>query len=425
MSRTVKTFFKNSVFLFLIIWIALLLLTINRHIKREPNTYNSEIWADKAGYYVYLPATFIYNWNGQSMPDSIDKKTGDGFKIINNNITTKYPMGVAVMMSPFWLINHYFIANTKDGFSFSYTLISSIACTFYVLIGLFISYACYKKYTTSIPSLLITILIFISTNLFYYTVLENGMSHGFSFFWFAILLYVILNIKLKSSINYNDTLLLGLSIGFIMLIRPINCIFCLPYFLILFINNPNIKSTIKNLFFTSKSVLLYLLPVILFLPQVLYYKYTSKITPAYNGEGFPYLAHPHIMEVLFAPNNGLFLYTPIVFFIFVFLFIYRKNIQSIIPICVLFALVVYTYASWWSTELGCAFGHRSIVEFYSFIFLPLTFVNLPRKIKFTFIFIFALCTLYTLKLSLSYDSCFEGTYWDWSTYLTLLFSNIK
>ncbi len=417
----------RTLIIFLVLWTGLLLITFNKHIRKEPYTYHSEIWADKAGYYVYLPATFIYNWQGNNMPDSIGRKTGKGFKIIDNHIVTKYPMGVAVMMAPFWLVNHYFIADTKDGFSSSYTFVSSVAATFYVLLGLFISYCCYKKFTTSISSLLITVLLFVSTNLFYYTVLENGMSHSFSFFWFALLLFVLLEIRQRSyAITYKDTLLLGIIIGFIMLIRPINCLFCLPYFLILVIDNPNRTSTLKELLFTGKSAFLYALPLIIFAPQIYYYKLTSAIRPAYSGEGFPYLTHPHILDVLFAPNNGLFLYTPIVFFLFLFLFIFRKNIPFIVPICAVFSLVVYTYASWWSTELGCGFGHRSMVEFYSFIFLPLTFVNISRKIKFTFIFIIVLCTLYTLKLSLSYDGCFESSnYWDWKEYVTLLFSNIK
>ncbi|WP_018344403.1 hypothetical protein [Cytophaga aurantiaca] len=416
----------RTLIIFLVLWIGLLLITFNKHLRREPNTYHSEIWADKAGYYVYLPATFIYHWQGDSIPESIHKQKGDGFKIIGNHVVTKYPMGVAVMMSPVWLVNHYFIADVKDGFSFSYTLVSSVAATFYVLIGLFISYACYKKYTTSIRSLSICILLFISTNLFYYTVLENGMSHAFSFFWFSLLLFVILDIKQRTSITYKDTLSLGIITGFIMLIRPINCVFCLPYFLILVIQNPNIKSTIKELLFTTKSLLIYLLAILIITPQIIYYKSISSIKAPYSGEGFSYLTSPKILSVLFAPENGLFLYTPIVLFIFVLLFIYRKSIPFIIPICVLFSLVVYVYASWSSPELGCAFGYRGMVEFYSLIFLPFAFINVSRKLKFTFIFIAVLCTLYTLKLSLSYDGCFGGSnYWDWSTYSKLLFSNIK
>ena len=39
-------------------------------------------------------------------------------------------------------------------------------------------------------SIILTAFVFLSTNLFYYTVIENGMSHSFSFFWFSLLLYI-------------------------------------------------------------------------------------------------------------------------------------------------------------------------------------------------------------------------------------------
>ncbi|WP_299250824.1 hypothetical protein [uncultured Cytophaga sp.] len=414
-------------FIFFILWICLLLFTFNRHIRRDPYGYTSEIYADKAGYYVYLPATFIYNWQGNNIPDKIAKNPGMAFENIDNYIYTKYPMGVAVMMSPFWLINHYFIANPNDGFSFSYTMISSVASTFYVLLGLFISFACFKKYTSPIQALIITVTLFASTNLFYYTTLENGMSHSFSFFWFSLLLFVMIDIKQRSYIvTYKDILLIGTTIGFIALIRPINCIFCLPYFLILIIQNPNAITTIKELFFTTKSIFLYLIPIIIISPQVIYYKIISTIRLPYGHEGFPYLMNPRILKVLFAPNNGLFLYTPIALFILLFIFINRKKSPFTIPIYVLFGLVIYTYASWWSTELGCAFGHRSMVEFYTIIFLPLAYIELSKKMKFIVGSIAILSILYNLKLSLSYDICFMGSYyWDWDTYLTLLFSNIK
>jgi hypothetical protein len=416
----------NTLLFFLVLWTGLLLLTFNRHIRREPNTYQSEIFADKAGYYVYLPATFIYNWNGSSMPDSIDKKTGDGFEIINSHIATKYPMGAAIMMAPIWLINHYFIANPNDGFSFSYTLISSIASTLYVLLGLFISYISFKKYTPSSYALLITACIFFSTNLFYYTIIETGMSHSFSFFWFSLLLFTILKIKEQKQVKYSDAITLGITVGFIILLRPINFIFCFPYFLMLIIKNSNAKSIIKELLLSTKSILLYLSPVLIFAPQLFYYKYISTVSAAYKGTGFPYLTNPKILEVLFAPENGLFLYAPVLFFILLSYIFYREPAFFIIPVCLLACMVIYTYSSWQNPELGCAFGHRSMVEFYSFLFLPLTCINMSKKIKNTFIFTVILSTLYTLKISLSYDRCFYGNNdWDWSAYLTLLFDNIK
>jgi hypothetical protein len=413
--------------IFLALWLILLLITFNRHIRRIPNTYNSEIWADKAGYYVFLPATFIYQWQGTQMPDSIHLKTGKGFDIIENNIVTKYPMGVAIMLLPFWVINHYFIADPSDGFSFSYTLISSVASTFYVLAGLFISYFCMRKFASRARSILLTLFLFLSTNLLYYTIIETGMSHSFSFFWFSLLLYIILKIKNQQKTETSDAIILGLTLGAIILIRPINCIFCFPYFMILFIHSSDYKQTFIQLFLSTKSLYICIIPLLLFAPQLYYYSYTSGISPAYSGEGFIYLSNPKIAEVLFSPNNGLFLYTPIVCFLMLFyLFNIKNYAKTLIPIILLFVLIVFVYGSWWSYELGCAFGHRSMVEFYSFLFLPLAIIDMPKKIKNTAIFIGILCFIYSLKLILSYDGCFYGNNdWDWNAYITLLVSNIK
>src|SRR5680860_135802 len=82
----------------------LLFLTFNRHSKSKDLDYHSEIWADKAGYYVYLPAAIKYKFNPVNFPDSIDVKTGNGFMLDyeHKKIRTKYTCGVALMQLPFF-----------------------------------------------------------------------------------------------------------------------------------------------------------------------------------------------------------------------------------------------------------------------------------------------------------------------------------
>ena len=411
------------ILVFLLLWTILLLVTFNRHIKRKPFTYTSEIYADKAGYYVYLPATFIYHWDGTLMPDSIPAKIGNSFQLQGDKITTKYPMGTAIMLAPFWLVNHYFIAGSKDGFSFSYTLISPVAATFYVLLGLFISYFCFKKFTTHVHSILLTALLFFGTNLFYYTVLETGMSHSFSFLWFSSLLYLILKIKDQQYLQTSDAILLGVTLGAILLIRPINALFCLPYFLLLFIGNKNFVSTFTSLFLSGKSIIVYILPIVLYSPQLYYY----TIAPAHSFKGFVYVSAPKILEVLFSPENGMLLYTPILIFLIIYyLSVTKKYAPYTIPALLLISSVVCLYSMWWSYELGCALGHRSIVEFYTILFLPLSVISMSDKLKTLFISVCVICIVYNLKLSFTYDECFGGSGdWDWQTYLSLLLSNIK
>ena len=55
-----RLLYRLGVFSFIVIT---LFLTFNKHSKSGYYNYHSEIWADKAGYYVYLPAVFKFNFN--------------------------------------------------------------------------------------------------------------------------------------------------------------------------------------------------------------------------------------------------------------------------------------------------------------------------------------------------------------------------
>jgi len=64
---------KSAVILLLsLFYFFTVFLTLNRHSRTGIQNYHSEIWADKAGYYIYLPSFFIYNFDGKKLPKIID-----------------------------------------------------------------------------------------------------------------------------------------------------------------------------------------------------------------------------------------------------------------------------------------------------------------------------------------------------------------
>ena len=65
--------------LFILLYGLLCLLSLNRHSQAKLNTYHAELWADKAGYNVYLPALFIYNFDSKQLPPKLEANTGNGF----------------------------------------------------------------------------------------------------------------------------------------------------------------------------------------------------------------------------------------------------------------------------------------------------------------------------------------------------------
>ena len=90
--------------LFILLFGLILFVSLNRHSRHPKFDYHSQIFSDKAGYHVFLPATVYYAWDAEQMPRNIDSLTGLGFMIVKNKIVTKYPVGVALLHAPFFAI---------------------------------------------------------------------------------------------------------------------------------------------------------------------------------------------------------------------------------------------------------------------------------------------------------------------------------
>src|SRR5260221_136353 len=115
------------------------------------------IRSDGLGYYAYLHSIFVkgditMNKFVEDFSSHYDQKKPDQFNGINKyentgNYLDKYPIGVAIMMSPFFLMGHVtslivhnFVPSIEaDGyFSPFYHIFVSLGGTFYMLLGLFI-----------------------------------------------------------------------------------------------------------------------------------------------------------------------------------------------------------------------------------------------------------------------------------------------
>ncbi|MBL0018533.1 MAG: hypothetical protein IPP17_19365 [Bacteroidetes bacterium] len=73
---------------------ATLWLCLNLHSRTGYFTYKSEIFGDKAGYYIYLPATFVFKFEANQVSDTLPRRCWKWVLIQNGKIFTKYPIGV-------------------------------------------------------------------------------------------------------------------------------------------------------------------------------------------------------------------------------------------------------------------------------------------------------------------------------------------
>lgn len=406
----------------------MIFLSFNRHSKTGTFHYRSQIYADKAGYYVYLPSGILYQFNPQLFPEDIDKKTGNGFHLNekSNTVQTKYTYGVAFFQLPFFLVAHALatpLGFENDGFSLIYHWAIDISAIFYFLAGLLFLFLLLNQLFLKRTVILSLSFLVLSTNLFYYALIDTGMSHIYSFSLFSAVLFLLYNwekFKFKSAIF---GLLLGFLFAAIIVIRPSNMIFIVAVF---FINHDYLQriKLMLNWRFIAPFILIVFL---FFLPQLIYWNYASGsfFNYSYVNESFSNWNSPKVLEVLFAPNNGHILYNPSLLIIIAgIIFMIRKGMTNSYLILFVFIMVVYMTASWWLPNFGCGFGNRNMVEYYSLLSIPLASIIEGSKTKKSQYLLFGLMlifSLYNLKMIYSYGGCWFGDEnWDWNEYLRWL-----
>ncbi len=396
-------------------------------------TDRNELWSDRAGYYIYLPATFFYHFDTHSMPADLDMQTGGGFNIdtLRNKIDTKYTYGVALLASPFFIaagiISRIAGYHSESGFSLIYMRMMSLAAVVYLLLGLFFLRKFLDHYFQPVISTIVIFLVFLGTNLFYYSLLDGMMSHVYSFFLFALFLYSLK--RFQSTQSYLWFLLLCIVLSVAVLIRPTNILLGLFLF---FWDATGPDEWLKRMKqFLKPSYVLPFLAIlfIIFLPQIIYWKYLSGnwIHFSYGNEGFGNWRHPRIMEVLFSPVNGLIAYTPLALFMVIGtgLMIVRKQSNGWF-IAGIFMMVTFICASWEMWYFGCSYGQRSFIEYYTVLAVPLGWlVTMVLRNRFFLVkSIVLFMVLFTAYASLRYtvvlyrfDRCYYGSTWDWDHYM--------
>lgn len=368
----------------------------------------------------------IYHWDVKGFPDNIIKKTGEGFHFSDEKIVTKYPCGVALLQFPFEIAAHIYATHSNkfkpDGFSKPYHKAIDFAAAFYGAIGLMFLFLFLRNYFKTKDIIITLFLILSGTNLLYYTIRDTGMSHIYSFALFSGYLFFSKRC-IDKDFKPNDILILGILAGLIVLTRFMNIIF-LP--VVIFLDVNAFSTFKKRLRFISQSKFIWIFGLstfIILLPQVIYYYYLSGslFMYSYGNEGFTNILNPRILPVLFSPDNGMLLFSPILIIMLIgmVLGIKGKLINNYLAIS-FFVGVTLIIASWWSWELGCSYGHRGFIEFYSIFSIPFCFAIqslnkfLGRFKRFAIYVGIFLLVLYSLKNSYKYDGCYYGKgKWDW------------
>ncbi len=365
---------------------------------------------DVFGYYLYLPAHFIYgdiglvdaSWLDQLVaqyePTTTLYQLTEGS---NGTRVIRYTCGLSILFAPFFFIGHWLagpLGFPADGLSLPYQYSVTVAGLLYAFSGLYFFAKILRHFFNSNIAILILILTFFTTNYFHLTAFDGTLlSHNFLFTFYAILVYCTIRWYEQPKMKY--AFWLGISLGFITLIRPSEAVCVLIPLLWLPKNSENYWKEKANLFVKNwRHILVVLFCAFLVIsPQLIYWKKLTGEFLFYSydnpGEGLDFL-NPHTYPFLFSFRKGWFVYTPLMIFAMAgFYFLYKKHKAIAITIFIFFIVNLYiisSWTTWWYA--GGSFSSRSLVPSYVLLAIPLGFLvqkigtlSFPKKMVFAFI----------------------------------------
>lgn len=417
---------------FCVLFVFLLFLGLNRHSRHPRYNYHSQIFTDKSGYHVYLPALFYYDMDACKMPNNIVEKTGRGFHFSGDRIITKYPLGVALLHSPFFGVAAIYDALSGEqkelGYTESHHVALNWSSAFYGTLGLLLLWLTVFRFwgLTREKAYLLCFLVLFCSNLLYYITRDAGMSHVYSFFVFACGLYLwfaSLKAKELSSRKIWKFILVG---SLIFALRPLNLVFLVFPTLFLLIENKFTLRQIKISRVTPSRLFFYLLALTPIYLQLAYnhYAFGSILSRGYAVETFSNWGNLSLLTFWFAPNNGVFLYIPILLLVIYWVFekCKEKKYYSLFFL-IYFLIISFAYAAWWSPTLGCGFGHRGFTEHLALFALPIGQVvkGLNQRWSKVLWGVSIATAIYLFIWQWNFDGCWYGDgAWDWNEFLRMM-----
>lgn len=358
----------------------------------------NELSWDVLGYYIHLPALFIYNDYGLNdigwIHTLLDKYqfTGTLYQLSSGpegNPIFFFLMGMAILYSPWFFIGHFLalvLGYPTDGFSLPYQYSLAMGQVTYTIIGLVILRKILLHFFNESIAIILLIIVVLGTNYFHFVTAKNLETANILFMFVALVTWY----TIRWHENFKRAYLIAISVCvvFIALCKPSEV-------LVIFI--PLLWGVYNKQTFNHKIGLIkrykahFLIAlgagILLALPQMLYwYKETGTfLYDSYKNPGVGLdITSPHIAEVLFSFKKGWLLYTPVMIFSIIgFFVLYRRNKGVFVPLLVYSLIAFYIIASWTEWWYGASFSIRPMITLYPLLAITMGFfIEFLQKRKF-------------------------------------------
>ncbi len=353
-----------------------------------------KVYSDGFGYYLYLPAVIHGDFSfgfAQGWEHPVALKEVSGWMI------NKYPVGVAILESPFFFFAHV-VCLIKDaltgsmsatGYSNFYQYMVLFGGILYWVIGTVLLYRLLERYLgfSKKVSLLTCIVITYGTNLFHYASYDACFSHVYSYFLFNLFLFYLCRYEAREAEGGKNSLLhtciFGFLAGLIFMCRNTNIIFVVTYIFYGVRNWETLKQRFVTIINPARAVPIVLTGMVTLFPQLLYWHTATGrwFVFSYGDESFYWFA-PQTLNFLFSVRKGLFFWSPVLLLAAAGIFMaYKRRNRLYVGLVVFLLLIIYISSAWWSWYYGGSYGQRVAVDFMCVfaIFLASVFESLERR----------------------------------------------
>jgi len=365
-------------------------------VYRMVNISDKEIAWDILGYYLYLPATFIYD---QPMLNDVEwlrqinaekDLTGTLYQVSSNDQGEPmyfFLMGMSLFYLPFFLAGHILagpLGFPSDGFSMPYQVALVIGGIFYTIIGLIYLRKILLKFFSEKLTVLIMLIIVFGTNYIHHLTLKNLETVNMLFMLVSIILWNTL--RWHEDHKLKNLIAVGIASVLTALVKPSEVfVVLLPL-----LWNVNSFGTLKEKLFLfwekRKQVITAAAIAMLFaLPQLLYWYFKTGhiLYDSYKNPGVGLdVFSPHIIEALFSYRKGWLLYTPVMVFALIgWYFLFKENRKIFLATALYFFISFYIIASWSEWWYGAAFSGRPMITLYPVLAISLGYFLLFMKTR--------------------------------------------
>ncbi len=354
--------------------------------KWQQSDTEATISWDVSGYYLYLPAFFIYQdveelafMEGilETYHPTADLQQAFVHEPSGNRVM-KYSAGQAIVFTPFFLLAHLWASGSgnypADGFSFPYQFMISMGSLIVALLGIWMLLRVLRIWFTLRIAGLTVLAIVIGSNYLNYSAIDGAMTHNSLFTIYALLLWVTHRFYDRPTMM--RAIPIGLLVGLAALIRPTEILAAIIPLLwgLDGISQAGIRQRLQ-FYYQHRSALLVaiILCGMVGLIQLAYWKFVAGewIVYSYEDQGFSWL-HPHLLDGFLSYKSGWLTYSPLmVFALMGFVPLYRWQRAIFWPALLFSGLFIYVTFAWDIWWYGGSLGQRAMVQAYPVLSLPL------------------------------------------------------